>query len=378
MTYSEVKKAFEERGYILLEDAYKNATTKMKYVCSKHPDVVQEINWNKFSSGTGCKKCGYERVSSSLKIKKKTPYDKICEMFAKENLELVTTEEDYYAEANPILSFICPCSPDSIQTKTLSAFLQTPHCSKCYKKKERDVKKLEGYNEFVKICKDRGYEPLSSPSEYINVTTKLRYKCPKHGKNSISLSHLKEGKGCKLCGEEKIGESNKIPENVILERLKSKELVLLSEYTKIKDVHLFSCVHHPETVFKARLSDVIYNDVGCPACFESKGEKRIRLFLEGNKIKYEPQKKFDDLYRQCPAHKLSYDFYLPKYNLLIEYQGQFHDGTAWQQSDESYKDQQIKDQMKKEYAENHGFSFLDIWYWDYKNIEEILVKELNL
>ena len=32
--------------------------------------------------------------------------------------------------------------------------------------------------------------------------------------------------------------------------------------------------------------------------------------------------------------------------------------------------------MKKEYAESHGIKLLEIWYWDYKKIEEILNKEL--
>ena len=33
--------------------------------------------------------------------------------------------------------------------------------------------------------------------------------------------------------------------------------------------------------------------------------------------------------------------------------------------------------MKKQYAENNGYNFLEIWYWDYDNIELILEKEMK-
>ena len=33
---------------------------------------------------------------------------------------------------------------------------------------------------------------------------------------------------------------------------------------------------------------------------------------------------------------------------------------------------------KREYAKNHNIKLLEIWYWDYDNIEEILNKELDL
>lgn len=294
----------------MLDDSYKNATTKMKYICTKHPEVIQEINWNKFSLGKGCKKCGYEKVSKVLKIKKKTSYEKICKMFLEKNLELLTKEEDYYAETNPVLSFVCPCSPDLIQTKTLSAFFQSPRCSRCYKKEEKESKRLEGYKEFVRICEEKGYEPLSDCSEYINVTTKMKYRCPKHGESSISLAHLKEGKGC-------------------------------------------------------------------PRCSSSKGEKRIYQFLSDNRIEFQTQKKFEDL------GALSYDFYVPGNNLLIEYQGEFHDGTVFYlgktlQSMDGYFAQWDRDMKKQSYAKEHNYKLLEIWYWNFDNIEKILREVLNI
>lgn len=36
------------------------------------------------------------------------------------------------------------------------------------------------------------------------------------------------------------------------------------------------------------------------------------------------------------------------------------------------------DKRKREYAKQHNIKLLEIWYYDIDNIENILVKELNL
>ena len=74
---------------------------------------------------------------------------------------------------------------------------------------------------------------------------------------------------------------------------------------------------------------------------------------------------------------LTYDFYLPKYNLLIEYQGEYHDNSIPMQTDFEFAIQQEHDKRKKEYAINNGINLLEIWYWNFKDIEYILNNILN-
>ena len=57
---------------------------------------------------------------------------------------------------------------------------------------------------------------------------------------------------------------------------------------------------------------------GCKACKNSKLENEIYTFLIENKISFEYQKKFEWLGKQ------SLDFYLPRYNIAIECQGEQH------------------------------------------------------
>lgn len=118
------------------------------------------------------------------------------------------------------------------------------------------------------------------------------------------------------------------------------------------------------------------DDVRCLECSKSKGEKFIEELLEKYKIEYEYQKTFDNLRGLCGG-LLSYDFYLPEYNTLIEYQGNFHDGTAPQQSHKEFLRQQEHDRRKKKYAKSIGVKLLEIWYWDFDNIEKILMNEIN-
>lgn len=314
ITYDKIKQRFEEKGYFLLTQEYSNAFQPLEYICTKHPESVQTTNWNRIQQGSGCKYCGYKKVSNVLQVKKRTPYNKVKQYFAQANLKLLTTEEEYMSQSNPVLKFVCSCHENLIQEKTWKAFLQSPYCSLCLKEQKVKAIRVERYQECVERCEQKGYVLISSADEYKNVLSPLKYICPKHGVQTTNLSHLREGKGC-------------------------------------------------------------------PICCESKGESKIRVWLESNQIKYVPQKRFNELYMKSSRAKLSYDFFLPSYNLLIEYQGEYHDGTVnkiapYRQSVEEVFNQQERDKLKRKYAENNGYRLLEIWYSEFDNIESILEKEL--
>lgn len=110
----------------------------------------------------------------------------------------------------------------------------------------------------------------------------------------------------------------------------------------------------------------------CPYCASSKGEKKIEEYLNKNNIPYESQKRYDDLLG-LKNGSLSYDFYLPQYNTLIEYQGAQHSHSViFFGGEESFKTQKEHDRRKREYAILHNINLLEIWYYDFNNIEDIL------
>jgi len=125
--------------------------------------------------------------------------------------------------------------------------------------------------------------------------------------------------------------------------------------------------------WKTRIIDRSGKRHGCPQCSEPRGEKRIREYCGLKNIYNISQKTFNGLVG-IGNGLLSYDHYLLKYNLLIEYQGEQHEKfTEWfHESIEDFERQQEHDRRKKEYALSNGYNFLEIWYWDYDNIESIL------
>jgi len=135
----------------------------------------------------------------------------------------------------------------------------------------------------------------------------------------------------------------------------------------------------------------------CPECQYSKGEERIsNNFISKGFIKigqndfdkligedkyninyYIPQKTFEGLIG-VGYHLLSYDFYIPKLNLLIEYHGGQHEKftRGIHKTMKDFEKQLEHDNRKCIYADNHNINLLIVWYWDYDNIEEILEREI--
>ena len=130
-------------------------------------------------------------------------------------------------------------------------------------------------------------------------------------------------------------------------------------------------------VWEAHLNN-ISNGKWCPQCSASKGEKEISKWLRLNNINFISQKEFDGLLG-VRGGNLSYDFYLPDCNLLIEYQGKQHERyiRGFHENKNDFKRQQEHDKRKREYAKGNNIELLEIWYWDFDNIDEILNKQIK-
>ena len=130
------------------------------------------------------------------------------------------------------------------------------------------------------------------------------------------------------------------------------------------------CECGQETIISS--NSLVSNKTMSCGCLLSSGEYLIKQYLMNNKIKYQSQKKFDTLLGLKNGH-LSYDFYIESFNLLIEAQGIQHEKPIELfGGEEQFAIQQEHDRRKREYAVNNGYRLLEIWYYDYDNIDEIL------
>lgn len=103
------------------------------------------------------------------------------------------------------------------------------------------------------------------------------------------------------------------------------------------------------------------NQLGCPMCNESKGEKMVGRWLEAAAIEFERQKWWPECKDRLP---LRFDFYVPGLNLAIEYDGPQHfpehvELFKWAQK-ENPEITWKHDQIKNEYCANAGRHLLRI------------------
>lgn len=119
----------------------------------------------------------------------------------------------------------------------------------------------------------------------------------------------------------------------------------------------------------------------CKSEYVSFGENRISNILKEYNINYDSQYKFDDC--KC-IRPLPFDFYLPDYNILIEYDGRQHykpsnfGGIDNDRALDNFISTKIHDTVKTIYCKENNIKLIRIPYWDFNNIEEILIKELDL
>lgn len=111
------------------------------------------------------------------------------------------------------------------------------------------------------------------------------------------------------------------------------------------------------------------------------GEKAISTILKNLKISYIKEHEFKDCINPETKQKLKFDFYLPKKNICIEYDGIQHFeyisdfyGENQDTGKQKFDNQIIKDEIKSEYCLSKNIKLLRISYKDEKSIQE-LIKE---
>lgn len=249
-------------------------------------------------------------------------------------------------------------------------FLSGQRCPECQHGSKRKTTE-EFKEELFELVGDE----YTLEDEYITNKTKVNFRhklCDKLW--YAAPDEILSGYRCSHCYGNNLLTQEEFEQRIFEQR--GDEYSVISEYinsaSKIKIRH-----NKCGCIWDANARDVLYNMSGRPRCNQSKGESRIERFLSKECILYIPQMKYDNLVgkKNIP---LSYDFYLPLYNLLIEYQGQQHEKPVdWFGGENKFKRQLEIDEKKKEYAKNNSINLLEIWYYDFNNIEEILRSRLS-
>ena len=362
-------KEIHDNKYDYSKVIYINNRTPVTIICPLHGEFQQKPKSHLL--GRGCQICGGTTQSNSESFITK----------AKQiHRDKYTYDKVNYKNAITPVTITCPIHGD---------FLQKPHyhllgrgCNQCgldVSAKKR-AKTTEDFIERAKAIHGNKYS--YEKVNYINSKTPVEIICPKHGSFFQDPANHLQGNNCTICGyEDSIKTRTKSTEEFITQANLVNNNKYTYEKTNYKTAHtpvIITCSKHGD--FTQKPNEHL-RGVGCPLCSESKGEKLISTILKNNNIEYVKQKTFTDcvgLTKRCI--KLPFDFYLPKYNTLIEYDGQQHfkPVSAWG-GEEGFLKIKQRDKIKNDYSISKNIKLIRVPYTMKKqDIESYIKKELGI
>ena len=239
------------------------------------------------------------------------------------------------------------------------------------------------YQDVKYIVENENYELISTEDEivdekgFVKTSTKITVWCKNenHSYKTPQLSNFINGNRCKECSNDNM----RYKYEYIKEYIESFEYKLISkEYIGAFDKLEVECPKGHR--YKVNFNN-FRNGYRCPICNQSSGEQEVCRILEKYNITYIPQYKFKDC---VDKNELSFDFYVPLLNIIIEFDGKQHFEVVNFNNDEEYialeKFNLIKkhDNIKTQYCKNNNIKLIRIPYWNIKNIEKIICQEFNL
>lgn len=190
---------------------------------------------------------------------------------------------------------------------------------------------------------------------------KVTVTCKQHGDFTPTPSNILQGSGCPLCALEEASKRNRKDQSLFIEQASKlhfhKYDYSLVEYKNSATPITIICPKHGK--FSQQPTVHIDQRCGCPRCTSSRGEMEVREYLQTLNLKFNQQQMF----KECKdKRRLKFDFFLPDYGILIEYNGLQHYRTVplLKYNRAALLDIQRKDKIKQQFAKEKGLQLLVI------------------
>jgi hypothetical protein len=350
-----INKAILKHGdiYDYSKVEYIKSSLKVIIICKIHGDFEQKPNGH--LSGDKCPRCSSNGRSSNLGFIKKAilkhgdiyDYSVVNYINNKKNVDII-------------------CKEHGLFRQTPNNHLKGQSCPRC---NYRNVFNTKDFIKISNIIFNNRYD--YSKVKYVKNYIKVEIICDKHKSFLITpASHLR-GRGCNKCGKENMSTLNK----------KSLECILSSFTDTHGDIYDYSNIKYLGIKDKVDIICKIHgtfsqapekhiNGNGCPKCSLSKGERKIMIYLDKMNIEYISEFRINDCKDQIT---LPFDFYLPKYNICIEFDGEQHyRPIEYFGGQKTFENQKRRDYIKDMYCLDNKISLFRISYLDYNKIEDIL------
>lgn len=372
-----MKEAFDidkAKGYcakrnIEFVSAYKNGhDTLIEFICHEHGK--QTTTWSKLKSSSKniCKACSGKSITTNTlieRIKNISP-----------NIEILG---EYQGCENHIL---CRCRLCGNEWETSPRSLsQGSSCPECAKKSRSNMRKRNAEDVLSDIVKMHPYFVLLG--DYVDTQTDVSWKCSICGSiwKSTPSNLLSGNTHCYTCSKKRVRKNALLPNDEFEKRLNSvlphiKPLDKFDGYyAKIRCV----CSIHNEE-FMSTPHSLLDGKCGCTKCYETHGERKMRIILSSLGICIKQQYVFSDCKSECA---LKFDGYCKEYNIAFEFNGEQHyrvvdfSGNDIERAKEQYDKLRMRDNIKRVFCTYHNIPLIEIPYWHYEDMEAFLRKELT-
>ena len=212
-----------------------------------------------------------------------------------------------------------------------------------------------------------------------------KFLCPKCNKNLFraKIDTVKSGysKQCSVCrAEQNLEHCKEMQQNRRLDITGKKfgKLTALYPIENIKAnsiVWMCECDCSAKTRIPVTLNHLRTGHTQSCGCIISKGEEKVAQILSQLDIAFEKQKNFQEL-RSETNKPLYFDFYLPDYNICIEYDGEQHFSKNYRGwfTKENQEQIQKRDTIKNNYCKKCNIKLIRIPYWDYSKLNSEYIK----
>jgi predicted nucleic acid-binding Zn-ribbon protein len=356
----------------IVDGNYYNNSTKLSFYCK-----VCGHKWHTtpaiILNGKGCPECTKVRRTNEQR-KTQAEFEKQIQDLFDGNIIVI----GQYIQDSERIGVRCKID-GYIWFPVASSLVQQNGCPKCRDERLRQERKktTAQFRQEIAILHP-GYKVLGEYGN--NNCERVLMECPLGHQFMGHPGNLLQGQGCPVCREINLSTClltplKYSPEEYIdvVKQISGGNIIPLEEYRGMdrKIRHLCKKCNREWSVIPYR----ILNNSGCPRCKESRGEKVIANILDNYHVQYIAQKAFE----KCKYKKqLRFDFYLPDYNVAIEYQGEQHyrpvnfNGLPEERAKYIFEQVKIRDQVKRDFCDTHHIQLIAIPYWDFGNIEDWL------
>lgn len=242
---------------------------------------------------------------------------------------------------------------------------------------------LKSKEQFQKDFDNRSIGEYTLLSEYINTRTKIEVKHNSCGKTFkvTPNNFISKNSTCPHCSKNQRKNTEIFKEEVF--QLEENEYKVLGEY---KGKNLKIEFYHEECGRSFLMApDKFIQGHRCTACTETKGEAKVRKALQKYNIEFAKQYSFSD----CKGKKypLKFDFAIfknKKLVALLEYDGEQHfkpknfHGISNEKAIIAHEKTVNRDKIKNYYCRNNNITLIRIPYWEYDNIEKIIISNMAI